>query len=244
MMPARQRGFYSEVLDAELEPTSQADLKQVRRAPPSSEPRMWRAGLRGCPVWPSTHAARPEPTLALRQVAQQGSRGSRLQPHLAAPRQRVPRGAPLAEPAPPHASPSPPLPKLPQPRTQPRTQPRVQPRTRPAHRQPTRSLPIATQPRCLRATAPKREPPRPSAPLSCKPPPTATCAAALAAACHPAGCQPPHPHRAAAALSERGPPVPARATAGRACTEARPALPPLTTKSPATHYPSNRHKRR
>ena len=39
MMPARQRGFYSEVLDAELEPTSQADLKQVRRAPPSSEPR-------------------------------------------------------------------------------------------------------------------------------------------------------------------------------------------------------------
>ena len=30
MMPARQRGFYSEVLDAELEPTSQADLKQVR----------------------------------------------------------------------------------------------------------------------------------------------------------------------------------------------------------------------
>ena len=41
MMPARQRGFYSEVLDAELEPTSQADLKQVRRAPPSAEPRMW-----------------------------------------------------------------------------------------------------------------------------------------------------------------------------------------------------------
>ena len=29
MTPMRQRGFYSEVLDAELEPTSQADLKQV-----------------------------------------------------------------------------------------------------------------------------------------------------------------------------------------------------------------------
>ena len=28
--PVRQRGFYSEVLDAELEPTSQTNLKQVR----------------------------------------------------------------------------------------------------------------------------------------------------------------------------------------------------------------------
>jgi hypothetical protein len=37
---------------------------------------------------------------------------------------------------------------------------------------------------------------------------------------------------------------PARATAGRACTEARPALPPLTTKIPTAHSQSNRHKRR
>ena len=49
MMPARQRGFYSEVLDAELEPTSQADLKQVRRAPPSSEPRNVAAWLERLP---------------------------------------------------------------------------------------------------------------------------------------------------------------------------------------------------
>ena len=55
MMPARQRGFYSEVLDAELEPTSQADLKQVRRAPPSliRAPHV-AAWLERRPVWPST----------------------------------------------------------------------------------------------------------------------------------------------------------------------------------------------
>ena len=246
MMPARQRGFYSEVLDAELEPTSQADLKQVRRAPPSSEPRTVAAWLERLPSLAQHRTRRnlspPWPygrSRSRARAARACSRTSRLRGRGYHAVRRSPR-QPQPKPAPPRQ----PLPKLPQPRTQPRTQPRMQPRTRPPHRQPTRSLPIATQPRCLRATAPKREPPRPSAPLSCKPPPTATCAAALAAACHPAGCQPPHPHRAAAALSERGLPVPARATAGRACTEARPALPPLTTKSPTTHYPSSRHKRR
>jgi len=107
MMPARQRGFYSEVLDAELEPTSQADLKQVRPAPPVIGAPHVAAWLEWLPVWPSTAHGEPEPTLNLRQVAQQGSRGTRLQPRLAAPRQRVPRGAPLLKPAPPQATTAP-----------------------------------------------------------------------------------------------------------------------------------------